>query len=143
MDKTHSNNTYSSFAPFYDLYAGKFKEDLEFYKSYCQQAESILEVGCGTGRILQYLLNLGHRIHGIDISTDMLEIAQEKLKEHVQNGKLILANHDFNNNTLNTKFDVVIISFYTFNYILDNPKKFLSNILKSIKHNGILLIDLF
>ncbi|MBB4763354.1 class I SAM-dependent methyltransferase [Amorphoplanes digitatis] len=34
---------------------------------------SVLELGCGTGRILRPLAALGHRVHGVDESPAMLE----------------------------------------------------------------------
>jgi SAM-dependent methyltransferase len=36
------------------------------------EGASILELGCGTGRILKPLAGLGHRVHGVDDSAGML-----------------------------------------------------------------------
>jgi SAM-dependent methyltransferase len=36
------------------------------------EGASILELGCGTGRILKPLAGLGHRVHGVDDSPGML-----------------------------------------------------------------------
>ena len=36
------------------------------------EGASILELGCGTGRILKPLAELGHRVHGVDDSPGML-----------------------------------------------------------------------
>lgn len=41
----------------------------------------ILDAGCGTGQISIPLVNDGHRITGIDLSEDMLEIARSKTKD--------------------------------------------------------------
>jgi ubiquinone/menaquinone biosynthesis C-methylase UbiE len=40
----------------------------------------ILDLACGTGRIAEFLLSRGYRVCGADISGQMLEVAQEKLK---------------------------------------------------------------
>lgn len=40
-------------------------------------AASILELGCGTGRILRRLAELGHRVLGVDESPDMLDLAAD------------------------------------------------------------------
>jgi len=42
---------------------------------------SIIEVGCGTGLNGQYLLEMGHRYIGLDISTGMLDQARRKLAQ--------------------------------------------------------------
>ena len=51
-----SKETYKIFSDFYDMYVGQFSEDLEFYKTYCSKSDKIIEIGCGTGRILEYFL---------------------------------------------------------------------------------------
>lgn len=138
-----SIETYKIFADFYDLYVGKYDSDLDFYKSFCNKSDRIIEIGCGTGRILESLLKLDYPITGIDISQEMLDKANEKLQKWVDSGKLLLVNHDFTIDGLKDKFDKALLTFYTFNYILDKPIDFLSNINSSLADNGLLLIDLF
>jgi SAM-dependent methyltransferase len=49
----------------------------------------VLEVGCGAGRILGYLVALGGEVHGIDISTDMVEHCRAVYpRAHVRVGDL-------------------------------------------------------
>jgi SAM-dependent methyltransferase len=138
-----SIETYKVFADFYDLYVGKYDSDLDFYKLFCNKTDKIIEIGCGTGRILDYFLRLDYNIAGIDISQEMLDKASEKLKKWIDTGKLQLINHDFTIDGLTDRFDKALITFYTFNYILDKPIDFLSNVHKSLSDNGLLLIDLF
>ena len=64
----NANETYQKFAEYYDAYAGAFEKDLAVYKSFCHPDERILEVGCGTGRVLQSFLKDGFRLTGVDIS---------------------------------------------------------------------------
>ena len=47
------------------------------WKPLNQQNGSILEAGCGAGRILRYFHDLGYDITGFDF----IEVAVEKLKE--------------------------------------------------------------
>jgi SAM-dependent methyltransferase len=42
---------------------------------------SILDLGCGTGRHDIEFVRAGHRVHGIDLSAQMLEIARERFRE--------------------------------------------------------------
>lgn len=135
--------TYQKFAVFYDLYVGRFSADFDFYHSYCSNDKSIVEIGCGTGRILKYLLGKGFSVTGIDISDEMLQKAEAKLEPFVSSGHLKLLNHNFAENPFETKFDVALLTFYTFNYILDKPEAFLTNIHRSLNKQAALLIDVF
>ena len=56
MDAT---TTYQKFAQFYDAYVQGFVEDLKLYTSLCQPDDRILEIGCGTGRVLKHFLERG------------------------------------------------------------------------------------
>jgi cyclopropane fatty-acyl-phospholipid synthase-like methyltransferase len=135
--------TYKIFSDFYDLYVGKFVYDFDFYKSYCKNIDKILEIGCGTGRILNLLLHMDCKVTGIDISQEMLDKASEKYHNQIKNGRLTLINHDFTTNKLNDSFDNILLTFYTFNYILDRPIEFLKNVYNSLNDKGLLLMDLF
>ena len=139
----HSDNPYKLFAEYYDLYVGKFDSDLDFYLSYCSKTDNILEIGCGTGRILKHILENGFKITGIDISNEMLEKAREKLSSYEKSGQLSLINSNLKNRSLPERYDKILITFYTFNYIIDKPTDFLKNVSLSIKDKGSLLIDLF
>lgn len=39
----------------------------------------ILDLACGTGRIAEFLLSSGYRVCGVDISSQMLKVAKERL----------------------------------------------------------------
>jgi len=39
----------------------------------------LLELGCGTGRLLEYVASKGFHVHGIDVSEGMAEIARNRL----------------------------------------------------------------
>ena len=140
---TSSNQTYKTFADYYDIYVRNYSEDLAFYLSLCSNEYKILEVGCGTGRILQYVLDNGLKITGIDISEEMLKKARTKLKNYIENKKLFLFNHNLSDKPFKELFHVCIISFYTFNYILEKPEIFLNHLYKSLHKDSIIAIDLF
>src|SRR3990172_7195986 len=40
----------------------------------------VLEIGCGTGRLLKVLARIAREAHGVDISREMIRIAQERLQ---------------------------------------------------------------
>jgi SAM-dependent methyltransferase len=47
--------------------------DLAFYKKICEGAESVLELGCGAGRVGLHLAEAGHRVLGLDDHPGMLD----------------------------------------------------------------------
>lgn len=83
-----SRETYRRFAQFYDTYVGDFEADLKL--CLCDGHRRILEIGCGTGRVLAALLGAGHDIVGVDISPDMLSVAEQKLASYRDDGRLRL-----------------------------------------------------
>ena len=50
------HNTYQKFAQYYDVYVQHFADDLPFYCDSIKGSKFVVEIGCGTGRILQVLL---------------------------------------------------------------------------------------
>ncbi len=40
----------------------------------------VLELGCGTGRLMSHLIDRSYQLHGIDLSPAMLEVARKHLK---------------------------------------------------------------
>jgi len=61
-------------------YAGR--PDLDFYLDYARAAEGkILELGCGTGRLLIPIAAAGCEIVGLDLSEHMLTRCREKLRD--------------------------------------------------------------
>jgi len=140
---TDSNITYRKFADLYDLYVGEFHADFEFYTSYCKSPDKVIEIGCGTGRILDVLLQQDCIVTGVDISQEMLSKAKKKFDKWLSTGKLVLLNHDFSRDKLSELFDKALLTFYTFNYILDHPVEFLRHIRESLQDEGLLLMDLF
>jgi SAM-dependent methyltransferase len=74
------DDQYARFATFYDLEHAQYDADLDLYRQFAMQANGpVLELGCGTGRVLRALEHLGLPLTGIDNSDSMLAIARERL----------------------------------------------------------------
>jgi SAM-dependent methyltransferase len=70
----------SSTGMYYDL-DPNFPNDVPFYKNQIPSPDSsVLELGCGTGRVLLPLSESCGYIHGIDVSETMLAVCSKKLK---------------------------------------------------------------
>jgi len=102
-------------ADLYDLisqYASR--PDSKFYAEFCRGAGGkVLELGCGTGRVLVKVAEVRCKIVGLDLPQHMLAKCRERLAtqpEAIQNRiKLVQAN--MTNFDLREKFSAIIIPF--------------------------------
>lgn len=86
-----------------DLEALSLREtlnDIEF--------DNCLEIGCGTGKNTEWLTTKGNHILAIDLSTEMLSVAKNKLKNRNVEFLKIDINQDWN--FTDKKFDLVVCS---------------------------------
>lgn len=44
------------------------------------KGQKLVDMPCGTGRLAEPLLAIGYRVHGMDISAEMLQVAEQRLK---------------------------------------------------------------
>jgi len=71
-----------------------------------KRGESLLDVGCGTGHLSFWFHNLGLKVVGIDLSLEMLKLAESKLKsEGIQFLRGDASLLPFSNNS----FDLVVL----------------------------------
>jgi SAM-dependent methyltransferase len=83
---------YADLAELYDLEHAGLTDDLELYRQLTEVVgDPVLELGCGTGRILAPLAAAGFRVVGIDRSEPMLNRAHVVLAEEIRSGRVQLA----------------------------------------------------
>jgi SAM-dependent methyltransferase len=87
--------------------------DIPFYRSKIPSPSArILELGCGTGRVLLPLANSCGYIHGIEKSAAMLSICQEKLqKAGIPPRRAFVEVGDITGFDLGQRFDLIIAPF--------------------------------
>lgn len=72
---------YVDFAEYYDR-DHAIAEDIPFYLELARRSDSpILDVACGTGRVLIPMARAGFEIHGIDISANMLNVCRTAVEQ--------------------------------------------------------------
>src|SRR5262245_30609087 len=77
-----SETSYATTAWYYDdAYAAKADlVDIPFYLDLAQRIGGpVLELGCGTGRVLLPIARAGVSIHGVDSSASMLEVLHRRI----------------------------------------------------------------
>lgn len=88
-------------------------KDLEYYLDCCKKEKgNILELACGTGRLLIPALEGGCNIDGLDLSPYMLDILKEKLKQ--KNIETSLYQQNMANFSIEKKYDLIIIAATSF-----------------------------
>lgn len=79
--------------------------------------KSCLELACGTGNMTLELKKLGFSVTAVDISEDMLGVAEKKIRQKNYNVNFI--NGDMTEINFNKKFDNVFAFCDGYNYILE------------------------
>lgn len=128
----------------YDLDKREFLQaEAQFYVDICKKLnpKNILEIGVGTGRILDVLLPLVSHAVGIDNNQQMIQKAYKRLKAY-SNYKLSLT--DMRNLSLHEKFDLIYIPFNTFQHLLTefDQRLCINSISRHLKRGGYFILDL-
>lgn len=135
-------------AKFYDYYSTGLNGDGQFYlEEACKAGSPVLEIGCGTGRILIPIAEAGIKITGLDASPSMLSIAKEKisrLTSDVQK-RINLIEGDMRNFSLEEKFNLIMIPYRAFLHLLtsDDQRKSLNCIHRHLADDGLLIFNIF
>lgn len=113
---------YALLARYYDLENADFTEDLPFWLELAEEyGDPILELGCGTGRVLLHLARRGHTVTGIDNSPEMLARLGAKLSatsaQHITTAPS-LVRADMTSFSVSGLFKQAIMPFNTFMHLL-------------------------
>ena len=143
------SDEYEGAAEFYDYvvpYATR--GDVEFYVDEALAANGpVLELGCGTGRVLIPIARAGVTIDGLDGSPNMLARCREKLLAEpakVQS-RVTLHEGDMRSFELRKQFALVTIPFRPFQHLLtvDDQLACLRSIHRHLTSEGRLILDIF
>jgi SAM-dependent methyltransferase len=115
--------TYDLLARFYDLENADLSEDLPFWLELADEyGDPILELGCGTGRVLLNLVRRGHAVTGVDNSPEMLARLNAKLAGRGEGAqppvppRVVQA--DMTDFTVAQAFALAIVPYNTFMHLL-------------------------
>ena len=129
---------FGEYAKFYDAlykdkdYMSEAKTVDSLLKKYGNNPQRILVLGCGTGKHDRCLQKLGYRIHGIDMSEDMIREAKAASSE------IEYEVHDIRCYTADKKYDAVVSLFHVMSYqnTNDDIKKSLQTARNSLGRGG-------
>lgn len=149
MDASGGYSQYDFVAQFYDhVVPYRTRQDVEFFVELARQCRGpILEVGCGTGRVLIPIARAGIDIVGLDLSDAMLSICRDKLSGEpaAVQARVQLVKADMRNFSLGRQFALATIPFRPFQHLttVGDQLSCLRSIRRHLADGGKLILDLF
>ncbi|WP_160139556.1 class I SAM-dependent DNA methyltransferase [Chryseobacterium sp. c4a] len=121
---------------FYD-YDNPGTEDYKRYSRWIKKAESILDIGCGTGTLAVTMVQKGKKVTATDFAKEMLEAARKK------SDKVTWIQADARLLNIPEKFDLIILTGHAFQVFLTDEDR--ENVFQTIKNHlndeGIFVFD--
>jgi ubiquinone/menaquinone biosynthesis C-methylase UbiE len=123
MREPSASSSYHQLARVYDHLMADAPYDqwmqfvLEAWRSAGQKPDRVAELGCGTGTLTRYLLEAGLEVWAVDLSADMLKVAQDKIKVSHPRARVHLLQQDITRLDVDTRMDSVVSFCDTLNYI--------------------------
>lgn len=139
---------YTEFASVYDMmqydvdYAFWIDGIIDMVRKHNRNAKSMLELACGTGTLSIGISKRGFMTEGIDISEEMLTVAQAKAYE--SGAKVRFYHQDMIEFNTKKKYDVIFCMCDGMNYVTDDHdmRQVFLNISTHLNPDGILIFDL-
>ncbi len=140
---------YAATAEFYDYVVPyQSRQDVAFFVEAAQVSGGpVLEVGCGTGRVLIPTARAGIAIAGIDLSPHMLAVCERRLElepAEVQN-RVQLDQADMRDFDLGQTFKLITLPFRPFQHLIEVKDQIacLRCIRRHLADDGRFILDLF
>jgi SAM-dependent methyltransferase len=149
MTSAREMDEYGLIAELYD-HVGLYRDrpDLEFYLDAARESGSpVLEIGCGTGRVLIPTAREGIDITGLDLSPSMLSVCRQRLLAEPDQvrARVELVEGDMRRFDLGRTFQLVTIPFRPFQHLVsvEDQLACLGSIRRHLVPGGSLILDLF
>jgi SAM-dependent methyltransferase len=140
-------NAYDVLARYYDADLRDHHEDLPFLREMARRADgSLLELMCGTGRLLLPLAEAGFTITGVDNSPAMLAVARAHMEETGLGDRITLVQGDVRDVNLPAgAFSLAFVAVNSFMHLetVRDQLACLTNVRGALQRQGLLILDLF
>lgn len=135
------------YSKYYDLlYSDKdYTKEVEYIDSLIKgqnsKTKTLLDMGCGTGKHAELFCDKGYTVHGVDLSEDMLKIAETRRKN--KEDRLSFSHSNIQNLSLDKKFDTIVSLFHVMSYQNSNDEliKAFEIAKNHLNDNGIFIFD--
>lgn len=118
----------------HDVECGRYLADLPLWKELAQNAERILDVGAGTGRVTLRLVEAGHDVTALDIDAELLAALQ--LRSTAPIATITADASDF---TTDGQFDLIAVPMQTIQLLSDRDG-FFASARRALKPGGLLAV---
>ena len=141
----------NQFGELYSQYYDLLYQDKDYFaevayidnliKNHSNCAKTILDLGCGTGKHVELLVDKGYTAHGVDLSEEMLDMAAVRRKG--KESRLSFSQSNITQLNLNKKFDVVTSLFHVMSYQITNSalNKVFSGVKNHLNEGGLFVFD--
>lgn len=116
--------------------------DLKFVEEHLPQPGAIIDLGCGTGRLLMQLAPRGFDCVGVDLSAEMLAVLNEKSERERLKIRTLQANLVELDAIPDAQFDYAACLFSTLGMLRgqDSRERFLKHARRILKPGGIFIV---
>ena len=142
-------DNYSAVADLYDFIVPyRNRPDVDFFVDLAKESRGpVLELGCGTGRVLIPTAKAGVDVVGLDLSPEMLAVCRQRLSQESEavQSRAQLVQRDMRQFEFAQRFHLAMIPFRPFQHLLtvDDQLACLRCIHRHLADDGKLLIDVF
>lgn len=140
-----ADNPFDVLARYYDWEHAPFQDDLAMYLGFAKRTDGpVLELACGTGRLLVPLAAEGLRVVGVDSSAEMLAIARGALDRRGLAGAAELHHADMRTFELGERFPLALVALDSFGLLQRRSDQHaaLARIAAHLVPGGLLVLDL-
>jgi ubiquinone/menaquinone biosynthesis C-methylase UbiE len=115
-----------------------FNADEDFVERHCPTPGRLIDLGCGTGRLLLAFARRGFQVVGVDLSAEMLAVAREKAAEAGVAVSLVQANLAELNAVADGAFDYAACLFSTLGMVrgADIRRRVVDHVFRVLRPGG-------
>lgn len=148
-NRNNAKNTddYDAIAPFYDIEHAQFDEDLDLYQNYAELSgpgSPLLELACGSGRLLVPLASADYSLIGVDSSAAMLDLARQNARQAGVEQNITLVQQDMRSLRLPQKFHLAFCALGSFAHLATRKaqREALASVRAHMAPRGTFILDL-
>lgn len=137
---------YDTIARYYDAENIEMTEDLPFLSEIAAiYGDPILDVGCGTGRVMLHLAQEGYQCVGVDSSPDMVERGRRKLStlgDNARNVRFMVG--DISDHVAEQPYSLILLAYHLFMHFGSQEQQInvLQQLTSILAEDGVIVFDL-